>query len=204
MSYDIIESMSIDNPEDFSLKEHLKFIENEMRINDIMEPRGYIPPSQYDVLLSDVKHNDLVGNIAERLRVKYLEESKSINEMKMVEGILYGTNCRPMVNLVVSSKKFKKNINIIFLVDTGSPCLFVCKKAMEALGFSEKMENIPATFELVFRNTVHETVMSPLRDSNGREGHYHDNNLIGATFLSKTRAKLNIDYGDNAFSLTFE
>ena len=167
-----------------------------------MEPRGYIPPSQYDVRLSDVKHNDLVGPISQRLGIRYLElQNDYESSQSIIDGVLYGTNCRPMVNLVVSSIRFKKQVNIIFLIDTGSPCLYVCHTAMEALGFSD---TVPETFDLVFRGKVHEAVLSPVKSPDGKEGHYHDINLIGATFLSKTCAKLDIDYGRNSVKMIFE
>jgi hypothetical protein len=110
------------------------------------------------------------------------------------KGILFGANARPMVNLKIASTKFKKFVNIIFLVDTGSPCLYVCEKAMIALGFSD---HIPMSFDVLFNNLSFEAVMSPLVMPNGEVGHYKDINLIGATFLSKARAKLIIDYKIN-------
>ena len=167
---------------------------------DIMEPRDFIPPLSYDVLLNDVKHNDLIGPVAERLGIEYLSEQSDVPCQKVVEGILYGTNCRPMVNLVVSSKKHRKNINVIFLVDSGSPCLYLCQPAMEALGFSD---HIPKTFSMVFNGTVYEAVMSPLVLEDGKGGHFSELNLIGATFLSKSKAKLLIDYSENAVTLNF-
>ena len=69
----MLERMSEDNPEYNAIKTHVLFMEKEMEICDIMEPRDFIHPSEYDVLLSDVKHDDLIGPIAERLGIKYLE-----------------------------------------------------------------------------------------------------------------------------------
>lgn len=196
------EKMSKDDPEYKAIEKHILFMEKEMENCDSMEPRDYIPPSEYDVLLSDVKHDDLVGPIAERLGIKYLEPQCEIIPMeKDIKGILYGTNRRPMVNLVVSAKRFKTPVNVIFLVDTGSPCLYLCQKAMEALGFSDA---IPYTFDLRFRDRVYEAVMSPLKQLNGKDGHYHDINLIGATFLTNSRALLTIDYMENDVTLSFK
>ena len=66
-----------------------------------MEPRGYIPPSQYDVQLSDEKHDDLVGPISQRLGIRYLELKMIIT---IVDGVLYGTNWCPMVIQANGSK----------------------------------------------------------------------------------------------------
>jgi hypothetical protein len=166
--------------------------------DNTMEPRDYIPPSQYDVLLSDIGHNDLVGNISQRLNVTYLSRGE-VGDFKSAVGILYGTNARPMVNLVVSSKRYKVPINVIFLVDTVSPALYVCDLAMQALGFTD---NTPATFDLCFGGSTHEAVMSPLK-VDGKEGHYKDINLIGATFLTKMQAKVTVDYKSNQVTLDF-
>ena len=150
-----------------------------------MEPRDFIPPSTYDVLLSDIKHDDLIGPIAERLEVQYLQPT---NPNTISSGILYGTNCRPMVSLPIASKKFQKFINVIFLVDTGSPCLYLSQQAMVALGFKDHM---PQTFDVLCADMIFEAVMSP------RKGHYCDLNLIGSTFLKKARANLCINYKMN-------
>lgn len=97
-----------------------------------MESRDYIPPLQYNALLSDVSRGVLFGNISERLVIAYLSRGE-VCHSKHVVGILYGTNARPMVNLVVSSKVHKIPINVVFLIDTCSPALYVCELAMKAL-----------------------------------------------------------------------
>lgn len=197
----MLENMSKDNPEYNVLETHLKFMEENMNLSSAMVPRDYIPPSEYDVLLSDVTHDVLVGNIAEELGVKYLSEVLNYSQLNIVEGILHGANSRPMVNLVVSSVRFKKRINVIFLVDTGSPCLYLCQQALEALGFTD---NIPSTFGLVFNERTYQANMSPLMQKDGRKGLFHDINLIGASFLSKSNATLIVNYNDDKVTLSFK
>ena len=160
-----------------------------------MEPRDFIPPSTYDVLLSDLKHDDLIGPISERLEVQYLQPA---NQNTISTGILYGTNCRPMISLPIASKKFQKFINVIFMIDTGSPCLYICKQAMTALGFSDHM---PQRFDVLCADMAFEAAMSPLRQADGRDGNYCDLNLIGSTFLKKARANLSVDYKMNTVEL---
>jgi hypothetical protein len=157
-----------------------------------MEPRNYIDPFQYDVLLSDVTHSDLISEIAERLEVEYLKEATSPSS-SVVRGVLYGSNYRPMVNLVISSKRHNKQVNVIFLVDTGSPNLYISEQAMHALGFTD---NIPKTFEVYVGDNLYEAFMSPMT-------HYHDINLIGASFLSAARAKIICDYHSRTLELSF-
>ncbi|KAJ3221067.1 hypothetical protein HK099_003805 [Clydaea vesicula] len=171
----------------------IKLRETKSDIMDSMEPRDFIPPSSYDVLLSDVKHNDLIGPIAERLGIVYLKEVATRTDSS-TKGILYGKNAKPMVNLTIASTKHKRFINVIFLVDTGSPYLYICEKAMNALGFSD---HCPETFDITFRDMTFEAVVSPLKQPNGEDGHYKDINLIGASFLSKVRAKFIVDYKIN-------
>ena len=78
-------------------------------------------------MLSDVNHELLMSEISDRLGVTYLSPAENVPKertLASVSGILFGANCRPMINLAISSKKYKKWINIIFLVDTGSPHLY--------------------------------------------------------------------------------
>ena len=161
------------------------------RVTQQAKYENYTPPSQYDVLLSDVGHIDLIENISQRLNVIYLSRGE-VGYLKSVDGILYGTNARPMVNLVVSSKYHKVPINMIFMVDTCSPSLFVCDLAMKALGFTD---DIPTNFDLCFGGSTHEAVR--------KEGHYKNINIIGATFLTKMRAKVTVDYKNNQVTLDF-
>jgi hypothetical protein len=139
------------------------------RIN-LIKPKNYIPPSQYNVVLTNINHNDLVGDISQRLDVTYLSQAEDAGELKSVVGILYGPNARPLINLVISSKLHKIPINVIFLIDTACPPLYVCDLAMKALGFTD---NKPDTFDLWFGGSTHAAVMSPL-EVDGKEGHqYH-------------------------------
>ena len=121
-----------------------------------MDETSYIDPNVYDVDLSDVTHDLLMIDIAERLEVEYLATPEITESPRSVSGILYGANMRPMVNLVVASKRHKKPINIIFLVDTGSPHLYICEGALAKLGFTE---NIPKTFDISFRNMSLEAIL---------------------------------------------
>ena len=167
-----------------------------LRSENEMEARDFVHPSEYDVLLSDVGHNELIGPIADMLEVNYLEEQQEIKYSPKdgINGILYGTNARPMINLVVSSTKFKKPINIIFLLDTGSPCVYICEEAMKKLGFHDHFPSV-FTINVGEIRGRHEAIMS------GKDGHYSDLNLIGATFLSKIMAKIVLDYETNTCQL---
>jgi hypothetical protein len=168
----------------------------------VIDQPDYINPNAYDVLLSDVTHDLLISDISERLGIAYLTAptESEIAEHTAVQGILYGSNMRPMINLVVASKRHKQQRNIIFLVDTGSPHLYLCERALEALGFSE---NIPKTFDISFRGMSFEASMSPRFMPDGRDGHFRDINLIGSNFLTKAGATLHVNYADNELCIEF-
>lgn len=172
-------------------------------IDGILEQNDFIDPQTYDVLLSDINHVLLIGEISELLAVPYLSPVKVPMEpwkTDTLTGILYGLNMRPMINLVVSSKRFKKDINVIFMVDTSSPHMFLCERAMEELGFSD---NVPQSFEILFRGMAFPASLTPKIMPDGRAGQFKDVNLIGSSFLTKSRALLLADYGNNEISITF-
>lgn len=171
--------------------------------SDVSERNDFIDPSVYDVLLPDVNHELLMSEISERLGVNYLSPAVELSkEMRLqsVAGILFGANSRPMINLAISSKRFKKWINVIFLVDTGSPHLYICEQALEALGFNE---NIPRTLDVVYRDTTFSASISPKLTQDGRQGHFQDINLIGAGFLKTALANLVVDYRNNEVTIEF-
>lgn len=172
-------------------------------MEDVSDRMDFIDPSIYDVLLTDVNHALLMSDISERLGVTYLSPAENLPKERALpdaKGLLYGANNRPMINLVVSSKKYKKGINIIFLVDTCSPHVFICEQALEALGFSE---NIPKSVDVVFRDATFAASMSPKLTLDGRQGHFHDINLIGSSFLKSALAHLVVDYRSNEVIIKF-
>jgi hypothetical protein len=171
--------------------------------SDVSDRNDFIDPSVYDVLLSDVNHELLMSEISDRLGVTYLSSAENLTKertLPSVSGILFGANSRPMINLAISSKKYKKLIKIIFLVDTGSPHLYICEKALEALGF---IENIPKTLDIVYRDTTFSASVSPKFTPDGRQGHFQNINLIGSGFLKTALANLIVDYRNNEVTIEF-
>lgn len=105
-----------------------------------------------------------------------------------------------MINLAISSKKNKKWINLIFLVDTGSPHLYVCEQALKALGFTG---NVPKTLDAVYRDTTFSASISPKYTPDGMQGHFQDINLIGSAFLRSAHPNLIVDYRNNELTIEF-
>jgi hypothetical protein len=143
-----------------------------------MDAVAYIPPSEFDVFLPDVRHEILHRNVAEALGIKYLEEPD--NEVEVGdyaegnEGILYGSTFRPMINLLVSSTEHGRPINIIYLIEMGSPNVYICEKTMEKLGF---VDHVPSTCFVKFaeKGLVQQAYLS--------HGNFADVNIIGSHFL---------------------
>ena len=169
----------------------------------VLDRIDFIDPSVCDVFFSDVNHELLMSEISDRLGVTYLSPAENLPKewtLPNVSGILFGPNFRPVINLAISSKKYKKCINIIFLVDTGSPYLYICEQALEALGFTE---NIPKSLDVVYRDTLHIASISPKLTPDGRQDHFQDINLIGSDFLKTAFANLIVDYRNNEVTIEF-
>eukprot|EP00842_Homolaphlyctis_polyrhiza_P002620 jgi/Hompol1/3359/HPOL_006527-RA len=109
--------------------------------SSIIDPPGYIAPSAQDLLLTDIDERTLVS-IAELLDVEYLGAAQFPGPFP-VEGIVAGRNNRLMVNLVCQLSKGDPTspVNIIFLIDTGSPVTYLSEKAIIAL--LPKDSNVP-------------------------------------------------------------
>jgi len=178
----------------YELKSGKRFSITKQKSSDTSEPMSYIPPSCYDVILTDLKHKDLIGDISNELYVKYLEDASDESSLQEpVNGIIWGTNYRLVSNMVISSRRHKKQKNIIFVIDTGCPGLFICEKALYKLGFTE---NVPSQFQVIFRNKTFNAAMSP------PDSHFADINLLGGSFLGDVNGKLEVDYASKTFSVT--
>ena len=163
-----------------------------------MEPGpSYMDPSDFDVILTDLNYDKLMRDVSRKFNVQYLSPAEVTDE-EPLEGILWGSNSRPLINLVVSSTKYNKAVNIIFLVDTACPYLYLCKDALHALGYTD---NIPTQFPIQFRGAVYQGNMSPLLMSDGSDGHCKDVNILGASFLRHGRAELVFNYFTFTFSM---
>ena len=95
----------------------------------IHDPPGYIKPSLQDMLLTDIDAEELL-KIAERLGVDYLGPAAEFPCSFPKSGKIHGNNKRLMVSLSCRREgNNSKPINIIFLIDTGSPNTFLSDKA---------------------------------------------------------------------------
>lgn len=154
-----------------------------------MEDKEYIPPSDQDLLLSDVKEDDLRSGVSLALEETYLDVV-SEEPSWPVKGILFGHNSRPFVCFYVKIKT--KSIKVFFLVDTGSPHTYLSGSTMNALG----VDSVPSSF----RSTIHGVFM-PATYISPSNSHYSDINIIGADFLNRGQFQLQLDYGSATLTL---
>ena len=87
----------------------------------IHDPPGYIEPSSQDMLLTYITAEKLLS-VAEVLGVGYLSPAATFPGSFPVDGEIYRPNNRLMINLVCRRRRKNTHaINVIFLIDTGSP-----------------------------------------------------------------------------------
>ncbi len=164
----------------------------------IHDPPGYIKPSLQDMLLTDITAEELL-TIAKRLGVDYLGLTAEFPGSFPVDGRIYGNNKRLMVSLSCRREgKNSKAINIIFLIDTGSPNTFLSDKAMEAL-VGKPGCNIGTMMGVrIHTKKVIECHLSP------HDKHFADVNVLGADFLVENGLTLKANYSNKICTLLFE
>jgi hypothetical protein len=164
----------------------------------IIDDLDYIAPSVQNLLLTDVTQEILNTRIAPELGVRYLSASEAENASFPVTGIMFGLNRRLMVNLLVRHKASShKFLNILFLVDTGSPVSYLCDEAISALIGKENV--LPKFINVCVQgDQVLECHLSP------QDGHFHDVNVIGMDFLATHRLSIKICYSQRTFQLLGE
>jgi hypothetical protein len=163
--------------------------------SSILDPPGYIKPSLQDLLLTDITAEELL-NIAESLGVEYLGKAEFPGTFP-VNGSVEGMNKRLMVNLVC--KRQSRNptiaINIIFLIDTGSPVSYLSEKAMQVL-LSENV-HIPESVKVcIHTERVIQCHRSP------KDKHFANVNVLGTDFFVENGITLVGDYVHKLCQLT--
>ncbi|OAQ23033.1 hypothetical protein K457DRAFT_36828 [Linnemannia elongata AG-77] len=122
--------------------------------------------------------DDLKRDISTQLGVQYLSESTPAqSEMKCNRGVVWGVN------------NHAKPVNVHFLVDTGTPVTYICRKALRGLGAAESdIEKDGFTWAMSVNGVNLKVAMSPL------DKHFPDINLLGSDFLVTARCILTVNY----------
>jgi hypothetical protein len=164
----------------------------------IHDPPGYIEPSLQDMLLTDITAEKLLS-VAEVLGVGYLSPAAKFPGSFPVDGEIYGPNNRLMINLFCRRRGGNTQpINVIFLIDTGSPISYLSEKAINALienPGSHLPEQLPV---MIHSKEVMKCYLSP------RDKHFADVNVLGMDFLIVNRLTFKVNCRTNICTLMAE
>ena len=164
----------------------------------IHDPPGYIEPSLQDLFFTDITSEKLLS-VGEVLGVGYLSPAATFPGSFPVDGEIYGPNNRLMMNLVCRRRGTNTPaINVVFLIDTGSPVSYLSEKAMDVLIGNPK-SHLPEQLQvLVQSQKVIQCYLSP------RDKHFAGVNVLGADFLVKNGLTLKANYNNNICTLMCE
>ncbi len=117
----------------------------------IHDPPGYIEPSLQDLLFTDITAERLLS-VARLLGVDYLSPAATFPGFFPVDGEIYRPNNRLMMSLVCRRRgRDTQAINVIFLIDTGSPVSYLSEKTMEAL-IGNPASHLPEQLQVLWFN----------------------------------------------------
>jgi hypothetical protein len=164
--------------------------------HSLMDPPGYIKPDLQDLLLTDITAKEL-RVIADELEVDYLGPAAFPGTFPAI-GNIKGQNHRLMVPLVCRRRTTKPkdvpSVNIIFLIDTGSPVTYLCQEAMEAL--IGKGSHLPqALYVEIHSEKAVEAYLSP------KGSHFTDVNVLGMNFIMDNEVYPRLDFVKKTFIL---
>jgi hypothetical protein len=144
-------------------------------------PANYIPPSLYDVVLTDVKEEDLFGGLSTVLGIAYLSDAPRLRDWP-VQGKIWGHNNRCMMSLPVSANG--KSVHVHFIVDTGAPFVYITEAVLEALGIRES--DLPGIL-VDINGTRSRADVTPVKS------HFRGLNILGMSYLWKINGLLKVD-----------
>lgn len=144
-------------------------------------PANYMPPSSYDVILTDMKEEDLFG-MSTLLGFTYLSNAPHSRDWP-VQGKVWGHQNRCMLSLPVSAHG--TSVHVHFIVDTGAPFVYLAEAVLEALGIKEG--ELPST--LVDINGVRSRADIPPAKS-----HFRGLNILGMSYVCKIDGVLKVDF----------
>ena len=152
---------------------------------------GYVKPSMQDLFLLDIQYETLL-EIGEIMEIQYLGENIEIPSFP-VTGLIFMPNGRLMVNLVCSLDR--PRINIIFMIDTGSPVTYLSQQAIQAL-VADPLVIIPKSLIVrIHDGTVMICHVSP------QDKHFADVNVLGMDYLSSSQLSINLNYKEKTVEL---
>ena len=166
----------------------------------IHDPPGYISPYLQDFLLTDITP-EKISSVAYLLEVEYLSPATEFPGSFPIDGEVCGLNNRPMINLVCRKRGNTDAINVIFLINTGSPVSYLSEKAMRALSGNGNNGSVKLPVQLpvmIHTNNVTTCYLSP------HDKHFANVNVLGADFFVGTSLTLKVNYSCNICTLLIE
>lgn len=153
-------------------------------------------------ITSAVLHSDPMTQVCGRGK-PYLSDAMSFPENPWpATGVFYGLNHRLMINLVCQRASRRKHPirNVYFLVDTESPCSYLCPEAMGSI--LPEGANIPEVMNVWVHSDYQEDPfrmhMSP-QGTPKEPGKFKDVNVLGMDFIRQF--SMTVDGTLNRFKL---
>ena len=175
--------------------------------DSLLDPPDYIPPDQQDMMLMDITSDILHssnGTVSIGRGEPYLSEADVFPQTWPAYGTIYGYNKRLMISLPcrrVRPNRNHKVLNVYFLVDTGSPCSYLCRETFDAL-IDKPGCALPKQLEVVVKDESCPMIfhMSPLGTPE-EPGKFRDVNVLGMDFLLQSKVTMVVDSFVNRFRL---
>lgn len=160
----------------------------------------------FDVLISDVKPENLPGRISTALGVQYLAPVHSMPNP--VKGIVFNTKestMRVLVMLPVAANN--RSVATHFIFDTSAPCSYVAQSVLDALQLSEisfhsvvvRINGVKAALSVSDSTKVSCMVAGHVEEQACR---FVGLNILGMDFLDRAGIKLSIDMQTNGVVFT--
>ena len=140
-------------------------------------------PREFDLLATDVHSYELRHDISEVLGTAYLEDADTDGPKDAV-GIVWGDYNRVLLAMVLRVGEKRKHIH--FLVDTGSPCTYVCQEVLDSFGEFVSKPNHP--YSVYINGRPVSVLESP------ENKHFKDINVLGMDFMNTFGGKLTVDF----------
>ena len=165
-------------------------------------PPGKILADSFDILVPDIKPEDLATTVSLKLGCKYL--SPAANErLPEVAGTLYGVNNRSMFTLPVTCNEL--TLNVHFLFDTGAPATYLASSALAAWGL-QPCNRHEAHFKINGYTMRLFSSGDQWRDEHGawHDSHFKGINVLGVDFLLKADAEFWLCAREHKCRLVFQ
>lgn len=169
-------------------------------IGPLDRPSDYLAPFCYDVMLTDIKPEDLPGMLSLTLGIDYLSPATG-NSSWPVIGKVWGPNRRLLVTLPVSLGTI--SINVHFIFDTGAPTTYIAKSVLHGLSIEEweLFEKPVKVNGFRIQLTVSDTTKVYQGDDQFVDCHFKGLNVLGMDYLDRVNALLKVDCSTGIVSL---